>query len=207
MKRLMDVAALTGELTRYILATPTDERGQRLAFSEALLDKIAQGRVRERARPFMLGFTVRSALDEHRHATAFQVLKQFGQEAPWQLMSEGLLTRIFEVAIIADELAVAQRALDELSAAALVKGPEREAMQTLIEWRAGRVDESTIDLKRRYFFVHPEYDEYFKGRIAAETGRPAEALQHLQRCLELAPEDALELRENAMRLVREQSGS
>jgi hypothetical protein len=207
MRRLMDVAALTGELARYLLATPTDERGQRLAFSEALLDKIAQGRVRERARPFMLGYTVRSALDERRYATAFQVLKQFAQETPWQLMSEGLRTRIFEVAIVADELAVAQRALDELSATALVTDAEHEAMQTLIEWRAGRVAESAIDLERRYFFVHPEYDEYFKGRIAGETGRSAKARQHLQRCLELAPADALELRENATRLLREHGGS
>jgi hypothetical protein len=207
MRRLMDVAALTGEFTRYLLASPADERGQRLAFSEALLDKIAQGRVRERARPFMLGYAVVSALDERRYATVFQVLKRFGEEAPWQRMSESLLTRIFEAAIVADELAVAQRALDQLATGALVKGPERDAMQTLIEWRAGRVAESAIDLERRYFYAHPEYDEYFKGRIAAETGRPADALQHLRRCLELAPADALELRENAMRLIRQQGGS
>jgi hypothetical protein len=36
MKGLMDVAALTGAFTRYLLATPTDERGRRLAFREAL---------------------------------------------------------------------------------------------------------------------------------------------------------------------------
>lgn len=208
MKRLMDVAALAAEFTRYLLATPTDERSRRLAFSEALLDKIAQGRVPRRARPFMLGYTLISALDDRRYSTAFQVLKQFGQEAPWQQMSERLLRRIFEVSIVADELPVAQRALNELCASGFVRGPAREAMQCLIAWRQGGVgDESTIDLERKYFVIHPEYDEYFKGRIAAGTGRLAEAREHLQRCLELAPADALELREAARRLIREHSGS
>jgi hypothetical protein len=206
MKRLMDVAALAGEFTRYLLVFPTDEHGRRLAFGEVLLDQIAHGRVRQRARPFMLGYTLISALDDRRYSTAFQVLKQYGHEAPWQQMSERLLRRIFEVSIVADELTVAQRALDELSATGFVKGAEREDLQRLIAWRQGAVsDESTIDLQRRYFVVHPEYDEYFKGRIAADTGRLAEAREHLQRCLELAPADALELREDAMRLVRKHS--
>jgi hypothetical protein len=93
MKRLMDVAALAGEFTRYLLVFPTDDRGRRLAFGEALLDQIAQGRVRPRARPFMLGYTLISALDDRRYSTAFQVLKQYGHEAPWQQMSERLLRR------------------------------------------------------------------------------------------------------------------
>lgn len=123
-------------------------------------------------------------------------------------MSERLLRRIFEVSIVADELTVARRALNELSTKSFVNGSEREALQCLVAWREGRIgDESTIDLNRKYFVVHPEYDEYFKGRIAASTGRPSEARQHLQRCLELAPADALELREEAMRLVREHGGS
>jgi hypothetical protein len=208
MKRLMDVAALTGEFTRYLLASPTDERGGRLSFTEALLEKIAQGRIRQRARPFMLGYTLISALDARNFPTAFRLLKQFGQEAPWEQMSERLLRRIFEVSIIADELTVAQRALNELSTKDLVQGSDREALQCLVAWRSGRIgDESTIDLKRRYFVIHPEYDEYFKGRIAASTGLPSEARQHLQRCLELAPAEALELREAAMCLVREHGGS
>ena len=108
--------------------------------------------------------------------------------------------------IVADELTAAQRALDELSERTLVKAPEGEALQCLVAWRQGRIpDESTIDLKRQYFVVHPEYDELFKGRIAASTGLPSQAREHLQRCLELAPVDALALREDAMRLIRGQS--
>jgi hypothetical protein len=123
-------------------------------------------------------------------------------------MSEPLLRRLFEVSIIADELTVAQRALDELSKRTLVKASEGEALQCLVAWRQGLIaDESTIDLQRQYFVVHPEYDEFFKGRIAASTGLPSQARQHLQRCLELAPADALALREEAMRLIREHGGS
>jgi hypothetical protein len=206
MKRLRDVGTLIGEFTRYLLASPTDERGRRLFFSEALLAEIAQARVRQRARPFMLYFTLLSALDERNFAIAFQVLNEFATEVPWEQMSEPLLRRIFEVAIVADELTVAQRALNELSIKTLVKASEGKALQCLVDWRAGLIaDESTIDLKRQYFIVHPEYDEYFKGRIAASTGLPSQAREHLQRCLQLAPADALALREDAVRLIREQA--
>jgi hypothetical protein len=156
----------------------------------------------------MLHFTVLRALDERYHAIAFQALKEFATEVPWEQMSHRLLRTIFEVSIIADELTVAQRALDELSKRTLVKASEGEALQRLVAWRQGLIpDESTIDLKRQYFIVHPEYDEYFKGRIAASTGLPSQAREHLQRCLELAPADALALREDAMRLIREHGGS
>jgi hypothetical protein len=206
MKRLRDAGALLREFTRYLLASPTDERGRRLFFSEALLARIAQGRVRQRARPSMLHFTLLRALDEGNYAIAFQVLKEFAKEVPWEQMSERLLRTIFEVSIVADELTAAQRALNELSSKTLVKASEGQVLQCLIEWRAGRIaDESTIDLKRQYFIVHPEYDEYFKGRIAASTGLPSQAREHLQRCLELAPADALALREDAMRLISERS--
>jgi hypothetical protein len=208
MKRLIGVGALLREFTRYLLASPTDEGGRRLFFSQVLLAAIAQGRVRQRARPFMLHFTVLQALDERYQAIAFQVLKEFATEMPWEQMSYRLLRTIFEVSIVADELTVAQRALDELSKRTIVKASEGEALQCLVAWRQGLIaDESTIDLKRLYFVVHPEYDEYFKGRIAASTGMPSQARQHLQRCLELAPEDALALREDAMRLIREHGGS
>jgi hypothetical protein len=180
MKRLRGVGALIREFTRYLLASPTDEGGRQLFFSEVLLAAIAQGRVRQRARPFMLHFTVLRALDE-RHAIAFQVLKEFATEVPWEQMSQPLLRRIFEVSIIAHELTVAQRALDELSKRTLVKASEGEALQRLVAWRQGLIpDESTIDLQRQYFVVHPEYDEFFKGRIAASTGLPSQARQHFQ---------------------------
>ena len=208
MKRLSGVVALLREFTRYLRASPTDEGGRRLFFSEVVLAEIAQGRVRQRARPFMLHFTVLSALNDRYHAIAFQVLKEFATEVPWEQMSQRFLRRIFEVSIIADELTVAQRALDELSKRTLVKASEGEALQCLVAWRLGLIaDESTIDLKQQYFVVHPEYDEFFKGRIAASTGLPSQACQHLQRCLELAPADALALREEAMRLIREYGGS
>lgn len=208
MKRLSGVGALLREFTRYLLAPPTDERGRQLFFSEVLLTEIAQGRVRQRARMFMLHFTVLRALNERYHAIAFQVLKEFATEVPWEQMSQRLLRRIFEVSIIADELTVAQRALAELSRRTLVNASEGEALRCLVAWREGRIaDESTIDLQRQYFVVHPEYDEFFKGRIAASTGLPSQARQHLQRCLELAPADALALRDEAMRLIREHGGS
>lgn len=82
-----------------------------------------------------------------------------------------------------DELTAAQRTLDELSKRTLVKASEGDALQCLVAWRQGRIaDESTIDLQRQYFVVHREYDEFFKGRIAASTGLPSQARQHLQRC-------------------------
>jgi len=208
MTRLIGVVALLGPFTRYLRASPTDERGRRLFFSEVLLAEIAQGRVRQRARPFLLHFTLLSAVDERNYTIAFQVLKEFAAEVPWEQMSHRLLRTIFEVSIVADELTVAQRSLDELSKRTLVKASEGEALQCLVAWRQGLIaDESTIDLKRMYFVAHPEYDEFFKGRIAANTGLPSQARQHLQRCLELAPPDALALREEAMRLIREHGGS
>jgi hypothetical protein len=108
MKRLSGVGALLRKFTRYILASPTDERGRRLFFSEALLAKIAQGRVRQRARPFMLHFRLLRALEERNYAIAFQVLKEFAEEVPWEQMSQRLLRTIFEVSIVADELTAAQ---------------------------------------------------------------------------------------------------
>jgi hypothetical protein len=208
MNRLIGVVALLRPFTRYLRASPTDERGRRLFFSEVLLAEIAQGRVRQRARPFMLHFTVLSALNEPYHAIAFRVLMEFATEVPWEQMSQRLLRRIFEVSIIADELNAAQRALEELFKRTLMKASEAEALLCLVAWRQGRIpDESTIDLQRQYFVAHPEYDEFFKGRIAASTGLPSQARQHLQRCLELAPAHALALREEAMRLIREHGGS
>lgn len=110
MKRLRDVGALIREFTRYRLASPTDERGRPLVFSEVLLAGIAQGRVRQRARPFLLHFTLLSALDERRYTIALQVLKEFATEMPWEQLSQRWLRTIFEVSIVADELTAAQLA-------------------------------------------------------------------------------------------------
>jgi hypothetical protein len=98
----------------------------------------------------MLHFTLLSALNERNYAIALQVPKEFAKEVPWEQMSQRLLRRIFEVSIVADELTVAQRALNELSIKTLVKASQGEALQCLVDWRAGRIaDESALACHRR----------------------------------------------------------
>jgi hypothetical protein len=200
MQRLAAIAALAMEFVKYLFASSGDGAGQ--PFRDYLLVKLMEARIRNDLRSFAAAYVIVSALNGGAYDTAFRTIKTLSGEIRWENMSSELLRRIFEVAIIHDELWIAKRVLSELSTKSVATGANAEAepLKCLIEWRSGRVqNESSIDLDRKYFVAYPAYDEYFKGRILSSTGRLSEAKAHFERCLALAPENARELREDVLR--------
>lgn len=193
MSRGIDIANLTLEFVRYLLKA----KSGRVEFRDVVLERILDGRVRDRSRPFFLSYVLVSALEGHAYKTALQTLKQCAGEISWAEMSAGLLRTIFEVALISDEMAIAQRAVNQLSSERKLSMSDIDNLRCLIAWRSGGLEnESAIDLSRIYFAAFPEYDEYFKGRICLKTGRLSEAKDHFRRCLALAPLAAAEFRQD-----------
>jgi hypothetical protein len=188
------------EFVKYLFASARDGTGE--PFRDYLLVNLVEGRIRNDLRSFAGAYVIVSALNGSAYDTVFRTIKTLGGEIRWEEMSPELLRRMFEVAIIHDELSIARRVLNEISTNSVSGGgdPEAESLRCLIEWRSGRVqNESSIDLDRTYFVAYPAYGEYFKGRILSSTGRLSEARAHFERCLALAPNNARELREDVLR--------
>ncbi len=174
--------------------------GSTRSFHEVIFDRIANHQLPFRVRSFLLGFVVLGRLRTHSYDPAFTILKEHEDELPWKKMSYRMVRRIFETAIIFGEQSVARRCLRELCTRPRLPLAEMEAMRCIQAWSIGAIaDESVIDLSRIYFAAYPAYDEWFKGRVLANTGRLAEAQEHFRRCLALAPPEAAQLRDDVMR--------
>lgn len=200
MRASVVIAVLTVEFVKYLFASSHDRAKE--PFRDHLLVKLIDARIRKEWRPYAAAYVLVSALKRGAYDTVFRAIKSVGEDIKWERMSPELLRRIFEVAIINDELSTAKRALAEISTKAVSRDRDLQIkpLRCLIDWRAGRIqDESAVDLDLRYFVVFPAYDEYFKGRILSSTGRLSEAKAHFQRCLDLAPQNAQELREDVSR--------
>jgi len=123
-------------------------------------------------------------------------------------MSPSGIRRIFEATLIFGELQIAQRSLGQLLARRVLQESEAEALERLCLWTTGETQEvRTIDLSRVYFEVYPAHDQWFKGMVCLNTGRLAEAKEHFQKCLTLAPPNAFELRDDVQRRLADIAAS
>ena len=168
-------------------------------FHEVILRKIDARQVPRSIRPALLGFVVLAGLRTKTYKMTLDAAKRHGEEIPWKTLDVSILRRVLELAIIFEEYSVARSVFLELRSRRESSATETEALRALMSWASGARNQSTLDLSRKYFVEYPEYDEWFKGKVAEETGRIAESAQHFRMCLELAPADATELRNDVTR--------
>lgn len=180
--------------------TATDDRH----FSEFLFSKIERQQVRTSWRSFYLHYLIISALNRRDYAVAFRAFRGFGKELRWETMPIPCLRTVFEAAIISDDLDVSAIVLEALSKKQGLSASERANLHDLIDWRSGRLsDESQLNLESRRFVEFPEYDHYFKGRIHASLLHVVEARAQFEASLRIAPEDAIDLRLDIARRLKE----
>jgi|SRR5688572_15661005 len=191
---------LLKEAIRYLLS------GSQRPFTSVLLERVLDRHAGARHRSIALTHIVAEGIRSHDYAAVFLVLKRHWNELPWKALSPTLVRRIFEVAVIFREPAVARGAFRFLAAEKDISGADVESMRILLAWCEGdAVDYAALDLAKTYFAAYPAHDEWFKGVTCADVGRPAEAEVHFRRCLELAPPEARELREDVAQRLRERA--
>jgi hypothetical protein len=173
-------------------------------FHDVLLRKIDANDVPRHARAILLGFVLLASLRTKTYRTTLDTAKRHGDEVLWNRLDQSIPRRIFELAIVFGEYSVARSTFGELRDSGKLNASDIETLRMLMSWASGATNrQSLLDPGRKYFVEYPEYDEWLKGRVAQEAGRSAESAVHFRKCLELAPLDATELKDDVRRRLQE----
>lgn len=191
MTKIAAAAILFKELVRYVVTRHTGQ------FHDYLQERLLENALPPWSRGIVCALAVNAALSKRSYAAALSAARTFAAEFPWEEVSSDIVTKLFEVALIFGDQVVARRALAAIGSRREGIEQMHAKLQLLWQWRfVGLLakEAEPIDLRDVYFGHFAEYDQYFKGTVAELCGEAALARESFKRALQLAPDDATELR-------------